>query len=87
MSGNPTIPRINGISRRRLLGYVGKGLVSTLMSPLPLGAFAAEQTSSTASFVFWGNAAGNTLRYRHNRWKRSANRSSVMRVRVMPLIV
>ncbi|MBS0055786.1 sugar dehydrogenase complex small subunit [Yersinia sp. Marseille-Q3913] len=41
------IPQVRGISRRRLLGYIGVGLVSSLMSPLSLDAFAAStQTSS-----------------------------------------
>lgn len=28
------IPQVRGISRRRLLGYVGVGLVTSLMNPL-----------------------------------------------------
>nr|WP_252830392.1 sorbitol dehydrogenase family protein [Yersinia aldovae] len=42
----PPIPQVRGISRRRLLGYVGVGLVSSLMSPLSLDAFAASSQNS-----------------------------------------
>ncbi|WP_411704024.1 sugar dehydrogenase complex small subunit [Edaphovirga cremea] len=44
----PSVPRVSGVSRRRLLGYLGVGLVSSLMSPIPLKAFAAENSSSAA---------------------------------------
>ncbi|WP_145559858.1 sugar dehydrogenase complex small subunit [Yersinia bercovieri] len=40
------IPQVRGISRRRLLGYIGVGLVSSLMTPLPLDAFAASTQTS-----------------------------------------
>ncbi|WP_145570474.1 sugar dehydrogenase complex small subunit [Yersinia bercovieri] len=40
------IPQVRGISRRRLLGYIGVGLVSSLMAPLPLDAFAASTQTS-----------------------------------------
>ncbi|MFW5389047.1 sugar dehydrogenase complex small subunit [Yersinia sp. 2542 StPb PI] len=40
------IPQVRGISRRRLLGYIGVGLVSSLMSPLSLDAFAASTQTS-----------------------------------------
>lgn len=41
----PSIPRVNGVSRRRLLGYVGVGLVASLMSPLSLNVFAASTST------------------------------------------
>ncbi|MGO4743102.1 sugar dehydrogenase complex small subunit [Serratia quinivorans] len=34
--------RVNGVSRRRLLGFIGVGLVSSLMMPVSLKAFAAD---------------------------------------------
>lgn len=34
--------RVSGVSRRRLLGYIGVGLASSLMMPVPLKAFAAD---------------------------------------------
>lgn len=40
------IPQVRGVSRRRLLGYIGVGLVSSLMSPLSLDAFAASTQTS-----------------------------------------
>lgn len=44
------IPQLRGISRRRLLGYVGVGLVSSLMNPLSLDAFAASTQTSPQNF-------------------------------------
>lgn len=44
------IPQLRGISRRRLLGYVGVGLVSSLMNPLSLDAFAASTQTSPQHF-------------------------------------
>lgn len=40
------IPQVRGVSRRHLLGYIGVGLVSSLMSPLSLDAFAASTQTS-----------------------------------------
>lgn len=40
--------RVSGVSRRRLLGFIGVGLVSSLMMPVTLKAFAADGEASPA---------------------------------------